>query len=338
MDLVTPVASTLCSNCGSLLAGDALNCSACGRLTHAQELEALAQHAKLAGQARDWHGAKFAWEKALTLLPPDSAEYRTVKARIENIDRQLSDKSVWARRAAKLGPAGVVLWKFKTIALLVLTKAKLVVLGLTKISTILSMLAFFAVYWSMWGWKFALGFVLSIYVHEMGHVIALRRYGIAASSPMFIPFVGALVRMKQYPANVGQDARVGLAGPIWGLGATVVAWLGAISTGQPIWYAIAHTSAWLNLFNLIPIWQLDGGRGFRALTRKQRGMALGAALAMWVMTQETMLLLISAGAVFRLFGKDCPAEDDNGALTQYIGLIVLLSLLVLMTNRVLPTP
>jgi Zn-dependent protease len=136
-----------------------------------------------------------------------------------------------------------------------------------------------------------LGFVLSIYIHEMGHVIALRKYGIAASSPMFIPFVGALVRLKQYPANVAQDARVGLAGPIWGLRRDRRRLARAGSPpAQPIWYAIAHTSAWLNLFNLLPVWQLDGGRGFRALTRKQRGMALGVALAMWVLTQETMLL------------------------------------------------
>ena len=111
-----------------------------------------------------------------------------------------------------------------------------------------------------------------------------------------------------------------------------MAWLGALITGEPIWYAIAHTSAWLNLFNLIPIWQLDGGRGFRALTRKQRGMALGAALAMFVMTQTGMLLLIAAGAAYRLFSHDYPDQEDNGALTQYIGLIVLLSLLVVMTN------
>ena len=125
-----------------------------------------------------------------------------------------------------------------------LTKAKFVLLGLTKLNTLLSMMAFFAVYWTMFGWKFALGFVLAIYIHEMGHVVALRKYGIAASAPMFVPFLGAFVRMRQYPANVGQDARVGLAGPIWGLGASVVAWLGALITGQPIWYAIAHTSAW----------------------------------------------------------------------------------------------
>jgi Zn-dependent protease len=325
--------STLCSSCGSALGPDALACPSCGRLTHAQEFDALSQHAKLAGQAGDWHGAKLAWEKALPLLPPGSEQYRTAKARIENINLQLSDKNVWAKRAAKLGPVGVVLWKFKTIALLALTKGKLLLLGLTKLSTFASMMAFFAVYWSLFGWKFALGFVLSIYIHEMGHVIALRKYGIAATSPMFIPFVGAIVRLRQYPANVAQDARVGLAGPIWGLGAAVVAWFAALTTGLPIWYAIAHTGAWLNLFNLIPVWQLDGGRGFRALTRKQRGMALGVAVAMWALTQEMMLLFIALGAGYRLFSKDYAAEEDNGALTQYIGLIVLLSLLVLMTSR-----
>jgi len=309
---------------------------------HASELEALSQQARLAGKAGDWHGARAAWQRALALLPPGTLQHQTVLGRIESIDAQLAVAPVQdhskatgaAKWAAKLGPAGIILWKFKTILLLVVTKGKLLLLGLTKLSTLTTMLASFGLYWTLYGWRFAGGLVLSIYIHEMGHVIALRKYGIAATSPMFIPFVGALVRMKQYPANVGEDARVGLAGPIWGLGATVVAWLGGIATGLPIWYAIAHTSAWLNLFNLLPIWQLDGGRGFRALTRKQRGMALGAALAMWVMTQQTMLLLISAGAVYRLFSKDYPPDDDNSVLTQYIGLIVLLSLLVMMTNRV----
>jgi Zn-dependent protease len=333
---VLPVVSTPCANCAAGLSPDALKCPSCGRLIRAQEFEALSQHAKLAGQAGDWHGAKAAWERALKLLPPDSNEYRTVQTRIEHIDLQLSGKSVWFKRFAKLGPVGLILWKFKAIALLALTKGKLLLLGLTKISTLLSMIAFFAVYWGLFGWKFALGFVLSIYVHEMGHVFALRKYGIAATAPMFIPFVGAIVRMKQYPANVGQDARVGLAGPIWGLGAAVFAWACALITGLPIWYAIAHTGAWINLFNLIPIWQLDGGRGFRALTRKQRGIALGVALVMWMLTQETMLLLISIGAGYRLFSKDYAPEPDNMALTQYVGLIVLLSLLVLMSSPALP--
>lgn len=322
----------MCPNCGASLAPGTLSCTACGRLKNAAEFETLTQHAKLAGQAGDWHGARAAWVSALKLLPPGSAEARTVEDRIRNIDIQLSDKGAWGKRMAKLGPVGVLLWKFKAIALFTLTKAKFVLLGLTKASTFISMLAFFGVYWALYGWKFALGFVLSIYIHEMGHVIALRKYSIAATAPMFIPFVGAFIRAKQYPHSVAEDARVGLAGPIWGLGAAVVAWVSALITGQPIWYALAYTGAWINLFNLIPVWQLDGGRGFRALTRKQRGIALAAVVVMWVVTHEMMLFLIGLGAAYRLFTKDFPPEDDNGALVQYVGLIVLLSMLVLMTG------
>ncbi|MGB6943909.1 MAG: site-2 protease family protein [Bryobacteraceae bacterium] len=295
-------------------------------LTQQQEFAALVEHAKLAGQARDWHGARQAWAKALELLPPDSEEYRLTKTRIENIDLQLSETNVWKKRFAKLGPIG-------TFLVVAFSKGKLLLLGLTKISTLVSMLAFFAVYWSLFGWRFALGFVICIYIHEMGHVMALRKYNIAASAPMFIPFFGAFVRMKQYPGNVGEDARVGLAGPIWGLGSAVAAWLAAITTGLPVWYAIANTAAWLNLFNLIPIWQLDGGGGFRALTRKQRGMAAGVAIAMWALTHQTILILIAIGAGYRLFSRDYPAEDDNVILMQYAGLIVLLSLLAAMTGR-----
>jgi Zn-dependent protease len=295
--------------------------------TEQQEFETLVQHAQLAGQARDWPSARQYWMKAQQLVAPNSEEYRVTQARIENIDLQLSEGNVWKKRFAKLGPIG-------TFLAVALSKGKLLLLGLTKLSTLVSMLAFFAVYWSLFGWRFALGFVTSIYIHEMGHVMALRKYNIAASAPMFIPFFGAFVRMRQYPGNVGEDARVGLAGPIWGLGSAIVAWLAAITTQLPVWYAIAHTAAWLNLFNLLPIWQLDGGRGFRALSRVQRGIAGAVAVAVWAFTHQTILLLIALGAGYRLFSRDYPAEDDNGVLTQYVGLIVLLSMLMFMTDRI----
>jgi Zn-dependent protease len=297
-------------------------------LAEQQEFDALVQHAQLAGQARDWQGARQAWARALELVPPDSDQYRLAKVRIENIDLQLSEKNIWKKRLAKLGPVG-------TFLLVALSKGKLLLLGLTKLSTFASMLAFFAVYWSLFGWRFALGFVMSIYIHEMGHVMALRKYNIAASAPMFIPFFGAFVRMRQYPGNVGEDARVGLAGPIWGLGSAIVAWIAAVTTQLPVWYAIAHTAAWLNLFNLLPIWQLDGGRGFRALTRKQRAIAGAVAVAVWAVAHQTILLLIALGAGYRLFSHDYPAEDDNPVLMQYVGLIVLLALLMAMTDRTL---
>ena len=212
-----------------------------------------------------------------------------------------------------------------TGALVILSKAKLLLLGLTKLSTLSSMLLFLGVYWSLWGWKFALGFVVSIYIHEMGHVAALARYGIAASPPMFIPGLGALVRLKQSPADVHQDARVGLAGPIWGLTAAVAAYAIGLATGAPIWMAIAKTAGFLNLFNLIPIWQLDGGRGFRALSRLDRWIAVAAILLAWAVTSQGFLLLLAGGAVFRAIGKDAPADHDWPALATYIALIAALA-------------
>jgi len=110
----------------------------------------------------------------------------------------------------------------------------------------------------------------------MGHVAMLRRYGIRASAPMFIPGLGALVRLEQYPHTPAEDARVGLAGPMWGLGAAAIAWGVYTLTGWPAWGAIARVGAWINLFNLIPVWQLDGSRAFVALCRSERWVAVGA--------------------------------------------------------------
>ena len=138
------------------------------------------------------------------------------------------------------------------------------------------MLLSLGVYWTLWGWRFALGLVLSIYVHEMGHVIALRRHGIRAGGPMFIPGLGALVRLKQQVVSAREDAEIGLAGPIYGMGAALVALGLWYITGMPIFAAIASAGAWLNLFNLIPIYPLDGGRGFHAMSRPQKFIAAAA--------------------------------------------------------------
>jgi Zn-dependent protease len=208
-----------------------------------------------------------------------------------------------------------------TGVLLVLSKAKLLLLGLTKLSTLMSMLLFLGVYWRLWGWQFALGFVVCIYIHEMGHVSALRHYGIAASAPMFIPFLGAFVRLRQYPPDVRADARVGLAGPIWGLAAALTAYAIFLTTHADIWGAIAKTAGFLNLFNLIPVWQLDGGRGFRALSRIERWIILAVMLLVWWLTSQGLLVLLALGAVYRAFGKDAPTEGDPATLGTFVALL-----------------
>ena len=326
--------ASLCPQCGTDVAPALLACPSCHRLVHADELKRLAAAAERAAQAGDRSSALAAWREALDLLPRDSTQHHVVSARVLELSRALDREpqaprqaSRAGRNAAGLGALGALLLKFKFALIFLLTKAKLLLLGLTKASTFFSMLLSAGVYWSIWGWKFAVGVVLSIYVHEMGHVQALQRYGIKATAPMFIPGVGAVVRLKQYPADRREDARVGLAGPIWGLGAAAAAYAVYRATGSGIWGAIAHFGAWVNLFNLLPVWQLDGGRGFRALTRTQRWIAAALIGSMWLLTGESLLVLLGLAAAASAGFADSADQPDPTILARYGLLVIVLSLL-----------
>jgi Zn-dependent protease len=311
-----------------------LACPACHRLVHADELTRLAADAAKAAEPAD---ALAKWRRALELLPPASEQSKTIGARVVALSDQISRTpgaraaaepagTSLAARAGALGALALLAWKFKAAIAFALTKGKFLLAGLTKLPTLFSMLLSLGVYWAAWGWAFALGLLVSLYVHEMGHVAALRRYGIRATAPMFVPGLGAYVRMDQYPATGSEDARVGLAGPIYGLGAALAALAIHFATGSAYWAAIARVGAWLNLFNLLPLWQLDGGRGFRALSRGQRVIALVVLLVAWVATHEGLLLLLALGAGLRVFSAaDAPAEGDDVALVQYGGLVAVLA-------------
>ncbi len=187
-------------------------------------------------------------------------------------------------------------------------------------------LAFFGVYWSVYGWPLALGLVLTIYIHEMGHVAMLRKLGIEAGAPMFIPGVGALVMLKQRIEDPLTDARIGLAGPVWGLSAALGA-LGIYTvTGAKIWLAIAQLTGFINLFNLIPIWQLDGSRGLHALARSERWMLVGAIALALLLTEQRLLFIIGAVAIWRAMQKD-EGPGDARVLATFAALVVALSLL-----------
>ncbi|HWE10498.1 MAG TPA: site-2 protease family protein [Solirubrobacteraceae bacterium] len=136
----------------------------------------------------------------------------------------------------------------------------------------------------LFGWPFAAGFVVLLFVHEMGHVVQLRREGIKASPPMFVPFLGAVISARSLGANALAEARVGLAGPVLGtVGAGMVA-LAAVVTHGHLLYALAYTGFFLNLFNLIPVTPLDGGRAMTAM-----------APAMWVVG---LVILVAVAVLF----------------------------------------
>lgn len=324
-----------CPGCGTELAASLLVCPACHRLVHAQALTALAEKAEHAQASADASGARDAWRQALELVPRESRQAAQIGEKIAELNAQIDAEPAhearrapsWTKSAGALGAVALVLWKFKFVVLAVLSKGKLLLLGLTKSSTLFSMLLSLGVYWTAWGWRFALGLVLSMYVHEMGHVAALRHYGIKATAPMFIPGFGAFVRLNQYPANPAEDARVGLAGPLWGLAAAIAAGAVFLATGAPYWAAIARSGAWLNLFNLLPVWQLDGGRGFSALSKPQRLGVVAAVAAAWAVTHEGLLVLIGLTAAARALGGRGAAVPDRGAFVQFAFLVLALSAL-----------
>ena len=309
-----------CSACGASIAPSGLSCPACRRLTHAAELEDLARRAGAAWRVGDFSLERKLWAQSLPLLPEDTVQHQTIQARVSEIDRQRSEpagapESGW-RQKVSMGAGPLIL--------LALTKGKFLLLGLTKMGTLLTMLASLGVYWAMYGWAFALGLIVSIYIHEMGHVAAIRRYGFPASAPMFIPGFGAFIQLRGIRLPPIPEARVGLAGPLYGFGAAVAALGFYYATHANIWAVIAHFGAVINFFNLIPVWQLDGSRGLRSLTRSQRGIVLAAALGLWMITAVPMLLLIAAGCTYRLFTKDWQTEPDREGLMQFVGLLVAL--------------
>src|SRR4051812_29064949 len=194
----------------------------------------------------------------------------------------------WKRAGGALAAIAAVIAKFAA-------KAKALLLLLPKLklfTTSASMLVSIGAYALIWGWRFGVGFVLLLLVHEMGHVLQLRREGIKASAPMFIPFMGALVAMKELPKDAAAEARVGLAGPVLGaVGCLVPLGLYAL-TGDELFRALAFVGFFLNLFNLLPVLPLDGGRAMAALSPWMWFAGYGLLIAATVAFPNPIMVLV----------------------------------------------
>ena len=159
-------------------------------------------------------------------------------------------------------------------------------------TTAASMLVSIAAYAWIWGLPFAIGFVLLIFVHELGHVIELRRQGVPASAPLFIPFLGAVIGMKQLPDDAWKEAKVALAGPILGSVGAAVFWVAAEANGSELLMALAFVGFFLNLFNLIPVVPLDGGRAVGALHPAIWLLGLLMMVGLAVVSPNPILIII----------------------------------------------
>jgi Zn-dependent protease len=168
--------------------------------------------------------------------------------------------------------------------LLLLPKVKLLTTAGTALVSVI-------VYSWFFGWWFAAGFVVLLFVHEMGHVIQLRREGVKASAPMFIPGFGAVVMMKSLPDDALAEARVGLAGPILGTLGAGACLAVAEATGSDLLRALAYVGFLINLINLVPLVPFDGGRAMAAMAPSMWFLGFGAMVALLLATGNTFLLI-----------------------------------------------
>ena len=210
-------------------------------------------------------------------------------------------------------------------------------LKLKVVTTGASMLVSIAAYAWLWGLPFAIGFVLLIFVHELGHVLELRRQGVPASAPLFIPFLGAVIGMKELPDDAWKEARVALAGPILGSVGAAVCWVAAEATGSDVLMGLAFVGFLLNLFNLIPIVPLDGGRAAGALHPAIWFLGLLLMVGLVVVNPNPLLLIIVILGGLDLWnrwrGREEAGDYYNLSVGQrvtvgvvYLGLVVVLGL------------
>jgi len=236
-----------------------------------------------------------------------------------------------------LGPIGTVL----VLIFSLFGKLKFLLLPVLKFFPLIlktggTMILSIGVYAMNWGWWFALGFVLLIFVHECGHLVLAKRFGLKVGAPVFIPFMGAFIALKDAPRNAWIEAWVGIGGPLFGTAGAAVCAVGGMAFDEPLLMALAYSGFFLNLFNLMPVGFLDGGRIATAISPWLWVIGLVIAAVMVVQHVNIILILIIVAAlprVWSLFRTKTEEEKRYFEVTPtqratiailYFGLIALL--------------
>ena len=328
MSTTTPELIRNCRRCSRELAPGALVCDHCHALVHAEQLDRLAAEAK-ALEASDPRQARERWLMGLPLLPPDSrqAEWiaqhaRSLDAFAQRVQPPPPSENKWAQRLGPVGPVAILL-----------AKGKFLLTAVFKLKFLLSFLAFFGLYWAMFGAKFGIGFAVLILIHEMGHYIDVKRRGLPADMPVFLPGLGAYVRWQALGVSLETRAAVSLAGPFAGflaaVGCAILWW----KTGSPLWAALARSGAALNVLNLTPVWVLDGGQAAHALSKMERIILLTVCLALWLVLGEGVFFLVAAGAGYAaFFARDLPAHPSRATTAYFVAVLIALGVIL----RLLP--
>jgi len=247
--------------------------------------------------------------------------------------------TAWQRVKKLFGPlllVGVFLVKFGgKIYLVLLPVLKFLPVILKTGGTMVLSIWFYAL---SWGWRFAVGFVVLIFIHECGHLVVARRFGLKVGAPVFIPFMGAFIALKDAPRNAWMEAWVGIGGPLFGAAGALACDMVYWATGNELYRALAYSGFFLNLFNLVPVGFLDGGRIATVLSPWLwvAGMVIIAVMA--VLHPNfiiIMILVMSAPRLWTLFRAKTDEEKRYFEATPgqrwtmaglYFGLVALLAL------------
>lgn len=246
---------------------------------------------------------------------------------------------------------GSILAALAAVGVAVLAKSKAILLALKGLSagklllTFGSMLAMVAFEAQRSGWLFALGFVIMILIHELGHGYAIKREGLSAGYPIFIPFFGAMIALRGQPRNSLVEARIAIAGPVAGTLAALGATTLFLVTDTRMYLAVAYTGFFLNLFNLVPMSPLDGGRVAQMFSRRLWILGLILMVGLFLLYPSPQLAIIGVFALIHsLSRRSAPQGPDEIQVTQrdrvgmaanYFGLAAFLTLGMLLAKQLL---
>jgi Zn-dependent protease len=322
---ITPELIRNCKRCSRELTPGALVCDQCHALVHSEKLDALAAEAKALEAKGNLREAREHWLMGLPLLPANSRQASWIQQHARSLDAAADEvqppppsDNKWAQRLGPVGPIAVLL-----------AKSKVLLTAVFKLKFLLSFSAFIGIYWGMFGMKFGIGFAVLILIHEMGHFIDIKRRGLPAEMPVFLPGLGAYVRWQALGVPLATRAAVSLAGPLAGFFASVACAVLWWQTGNPLWAALARAGAVLNLLNLIPVWVLDGGQAALALSKMERIVLLTACLALWLVLGEGMFFLVALGAGYQVFfAGDLPPRPSRATTIYFVAVLTALGLII----------
>jgi Zn-dependent protease len=206
---------------------------------------------------------------------------------------------------------------------ILLAKGKFLLTAIFKLKFLLSFLAFFGFYWALFGAKFGIGFAALILIHEMGHYIDVKRRGLPADMPVFLPGLGAYVRWRALGVSLETRAAISLAGPLAGFLAAVLCAVLWWQTGNPLWAALARAGAVLNVLNLTPVWVLDGGQAALALSKMERIVILTTCLALWLVLGQSLFFVVAIGAGYQVFfAGNLPPHPSRTTTIYFVAVLI----------------